>query len=300
MSEHAISAQGRRSENRKRVTWSLAFAATLVLLVSGIVCWKYVLERHYLSLLEEGSIAEKKEAARRLAAMGSREGLERLLVLPPPEPPTVPCEIDSYTKVLVEYGDAAIPLLLEALHHDETWARHRAAYILQRLHPPGATRALVEALVFEDAQSALLNALPHQNPEAGEAIRALTPQFRSESPAVRAGAAHALRRVKLSEDDLLPARRLLEQALSDPVASVRIESAWSLGEIGPRSESVAPLAKALGDEVRNVRRAAARALALLGAHARPAREALDRALQDTGSDVRKYAAEALTKIRAAE
>jgi HEAT repeat protein len=278
------------------VTWSLALAAALVVALAGTVCWRHFVERHYLKALEEGSVGERKDAARRLAAMGSRRGLELLLVLPSPEPPAAICEMDFYTSVLVEHGGAAIPLLLGALQHEQARARYRAAAVLQRLRPRGATRALVEGLAFEDSQSAMLNALAHQSPEPGEAIEALTAAIRSESAVFRAGAAESFRRVKLYGEDLLPARRMLERALIDPAPLVRIQSAWSLGDIGPRPESVPLLASALDDGVRNVRRAAARALAALGPDAHPARDALQRALADPGSDVRKYAAEALARI----
>jgi hypothetical protein len=288
----------RRLRSRRWVTLGCAAAAGLVLGLAGAVLWKPALERHYLRVLETGSADERKVAARRLAALESQRGFERLLELPPLEP-VVLCGTDFNASVLIEHGPAALPCVFEALQSDDVRARYRAVRVLAELQPPGATRTLVEALRFEDTHGALLDALARQSPVPGEAVGALRAAIESESVASRQGAARALRRVPLSEEDLDPARRLLEGVLEDPVARVRIESAWSLGEIGPRPESVTLLEALLSDEVDNVRRAAARALAKLGAAARPARPALERALGDRrSSDVRKYAAEALEKIRA--
>jgi len=249
--------------------------------------------------LEEGTVDDRKAAARELAALGSQEGFRRFLVLPSVDDRHC-VGLDFYTALLVEHSDATTPLLLEAVHHDSSVARYRAFAALQRLRPPGATRALVAALGVQDDHGAVLNALAHQQPAPGEAIGALEAAMGSDSDARRLGAAGALGRRNLVAEDLAAAREMLEHATSDPVALVRIHSAWSLAEIGPRPESVPCLVAALSDEVDNVRRAAARALSVLGAAARPARAALERALDDRGSsDVRKYAAEALAKIRAA-
>lgn len=287
-----------RLRSRRWVTLGCAAAAGLVLGLAGAVLWKPVLEGHYLRVLETGSTEERKGAALRLAALESRRGFERLLELPPLEP-VVLCGTDFYASVLIEHGQSALPCVFEALRSDDVRARYRAVRVLAELQPPGATRALVEALRFEDTHVALLNALARQSPARGEAIGSLRAAIENGSFASRQGAAAALRRVPLSEEDLDPARRLLEGVLEDPVARVRIEGAWSLGEIGPRPESVPLLGALLSDEVDNVRRAAARALAKLGADAHPARPALERALGDQrSSDVRKYAAEALERIRA--
>lgn len=288
-----------RSRSVRNAVTILALIAVATLTVAGGLGWRRIVERYYLHRLENGSAEERREAARELAAMESKTGLKQLLVLPSPDVGPVP-DMDFYTRVLVESDAAAVPLVLEALRNGETRARYRAAVVLQRLRPHGATRVLVDALAHEDGQDVVLGSLAFQEPQPGEAIEALSAALRSESSTFRKGAAAALGRVKLTEDELSAARRLLERGLGDPVAEVRIYSAWSLGDIVPRRQSMDSLVDCLDDEVRNVRRAAARALAAMGAEARPARAALERALRDPGNDVRKYASEALAAIRARE
>ena len=94
-----------------------------------------------------------------------------------------------------------------------------------------------------------------------------------------------------------PAVPCLTRALSDQQKDVRIAAAWALGDIGPGAHrAVVPLAEALGDPSPGVRAAAVRALAQIGEAAKPAIPYLTKALQDKDETVRDYAAEALKAV----
>lgn len=95
-------------------------------------------------------------------------------------------------------------------------------------------------------------------------------------------------------------RRKLKTFYEDPLAmkaSIRIESARSLGKIGVNSEpAINGLELALNDPREKVRREAALSLGKLGESAKIAIPSLLRALKDENPDVRWRASEALGKI----
>jgi HEAT repeat protein len=96
---------------------------------------------------------------------------------------------------------------------------------------------------------------------------------------------------KLPVPDLVKA---LIDTLKDADGEVRIYSGNALAAIGP--PAVEALTTTLSDPNRDARAAAAYALGQMGADAAPATAALVKALKDSEIDVRRQAAQALSRI----
>jgi HEAT repeat protein len=86
----------------------------------------------------------------------------------------------------------------------------------------------------------------------------------------------------------------LVETLKDTDADARVNAGIALAAIG--SPAVDALTAALGESNRDARAAAAYALGVMGADATPAMPTLVRALKDVEADVRRQAAQALSRI----
>jgi HEAT repeat protein len=130
--------------------------------------------------------------------------------------------------------------------------------------------------------------------------RRLGQQLRADQPVyVRREAAASLGRA-IPPWEIDEAMSLLMGALKDPSPRVRESATVGLVELGPRARPAVPkLIGSLGDEDRNVRFAAVRALGTIGAD--PAKRgevmaALNKVLDDSDPELRLVAGEALVKI----
>ena len=171
-------------------------------------------------------------------------------------------------QVLAEYGDVALPALLEALG-----GRGRTQ----------ATRAGA-ALVVAKLGS-----------KAAPAVPALQDLFdRRQPPPVRDAAAYALGEIGAAAAPAVPA---LIAGLSDPERVARTAALQALGRIGDVA-AVDPIAALLESDETPVRVLAAEALGRFGPGAAPAVPALVRALGDLSPAVRRWSAEALGRVGA--
>ena len=101
-------------------------------------------------------------------------------------------------------------------------------------------------------------ALGEIGPEAKETIHVLIQALGDEDWSVRHAIAEALGKISRGTEEAVPA---LIQALGDNKWERRQAAAWALGKIGPEEGVISALIKALADGHKNVRWAAADALA---------------------------------------
>jgi HEAT repeat protein len=162
-------------------------------------------------------------------------------------------------------GPVDVPLLVEALHHEDVRVREWAAVALRDL-----------------------------GPGAQEAVPALVAVLRDPGSGIRDWAALALGAVAIEVTAVLPE---LVHALNDGNMFLRAAAATSLGALGSRARPAVPqLVTALRDENGGVRARAAVALGRIGPLARDAVPALLRLLEDREASVADAAALALEKI----
>jgi HEAT repeat protein len=162
-------------------------------------------------------------------------------------------------------GPVDVPLLVEALRHEDVRVREWAAVALRDL-----------------------------GPGAHDAVPALIEVLRDPGSGIRDWAALALGGVAIEVTAVLPE---LVQALHDANMFLRAAAATSLGALGSRARPAVPqLVAALRDENGGVRARSAVALGRIGPLARDAVPALLRLLEDRESSVADAAALALEKI----
>ena len=162
-------------------------------------------------------------------------------------------------------GPVDVPLLVEALHHEDVRVREWAAVALRDL-----------------------------GPGAHDAVPALIEVLRDPGSGIRDWAALALGGVAIEVTAVLPE---LVQALHDANMFLRAAAATSLGALGSRARPAVPqLVAALRDENGSVRARAAVALGRIGSLARDAVPVLLRLLEDREPSVADAAALALEKI----
>jgi hypothetical protein len=248
---------------RYEFTLGIATLDKIALAAAGGAVWGVVgrIDRQMLGL---GPVAELRGvdldnkagvAARRLAKTLHRRGALRVTESP------------NGKKKGELIDEKAVPVLIEALSSNDLHVRFSAADVLGRIGPPaeGAIQFLWH-LVGTDPQ-------PGDRP--GEAlarigargVEALVELFHSDSPAQRAGAAHALRLAAGHSAVAVPA---LVGALDDSYSPVRQNAAASLGELGDASETVmASLEKTAADLSLAVRYAARRSLDRLNTKSPP-------------------------------
>src|SRR5262249_29501425 len=137
-------------------------------------------------------------------------------------------------------------------------------------------------------------ALGRMGPIGKAALVELSSALKDAHAGTRAAAAEALGHIG---PDAAPAQSALVGALRDADRFARRYAAFALGRIGPKAQAAVPdLAQVLTEDTQpEVRRAAAEALAQLGAHG-AAVSSLAEALKDKDVEVRRSAANALSNM----
>jgi len=193
-------------------------------------------------------------------------------------------------------AEPAMPELLRALDKDH-WPHKYAGYFSARAlgnigKPaiPGLCKVFAGGDAAARANAA--RALGWMGADAKEAVPALIGRFKNDSSGtVRGRAAVALIEIDPTGAEVISA---LAEALGDKAYGVRHTVAKVLGTCGPAAKAAIPaLEKALKDERKEVKRAAALALGKIGKDAVPV---LEKALGTNDPFVRRYAARALGNV----
>lgn len=200
---------------------------------------------------------------------------------------------------LGEIGHAAIPLLKEALEHEDAKVRVTAAGVLTRVEPnaEGVLPVLIQALGCGDKDAREKAAMSLKN-IGSAAVPDLLVELGNEGTCVcmRINAAWVL---GLIGPDAKYAVPYLTSALVDDDDKLRQYAAWALGRIGPGAEhAVSSLGRALKDKVPKVREHVAEALGEIGVEDGQAIKALEHmANSDRYWSCRLAADLALVKLR---
>lgn len=194
---------------------------------------------------------------------------------------------------LVKIGPPAVPALLEVLKGGDEDFRSTAYWVLERMGLP-AVPNLIKALKREDREVRSLAAYLLGNIREKEAVPPLISLLKDTDLGVRWEAVRALG--KIGDSRAIPA---LLEILTAKNEGIRVAAVEALGRIargeGRSNEKISlALAKALKDENRYVRYAAAGELAALGD--KRAIPVLIEALRDENEEIRWRAAEMLGKI----
>jgi HEAT repeat protein len=200
--------------------------------------------------------------------------------------------------VLQAVGEPAVPTIVKALKFPEV--RMAAMAVLGRIGQSAkeAVPALVDVVKSSDVRErrqALLS-LGAMGPAARAAVPAATQAVRDADPNVRYAACYALGKMGVTAMD---ARPVLQQQLDSKDQQLALSAAWALMRIDPDCARTPPkalpmLQKALSDPDAMVRLEAASSIRCLGPHARPAAAALrTMAKEDPNELVRDMAGEAL-------
>ena len=208
--------------------------------------------------------------------------------------------LDAVMDVMAGLGKKVVPRLIEALKVEEV--RLRAAAIIARIGPPAkaAVPALGDALGDESSETRneVLFALAAIGPEAKAAVPAITKALRDPDMNVRYAACHALGQIGPAA---MPAKSELVGNLGSADQFLAMASAWALARVHPEcsetaAKSVPVLIESMGEPDVMTRLHAAQALGCLGALAKDAVPALEKALEDANETVRTAASEALKAI----
>jgi HEAT repeat protein len=204
---------------------------------------------------------------------------------------------------LASLGQAAVPRLIKALENDDM--QSLAVEVLRRLGPQA--KDAVPALVLElkdpdpEYRREVEFALAAIGPAAKTAVPALVEHMTSDEPRVRYTACYALGKIGPDAADAIP--KLRENVTSDD-KFLKVASVWALLHIQPADKAlqtmaVPLLAKSLEESDRElVKVESASALGKIGASAKSAIPALQKAAQEAESPkVRAAAQEALKKIQ---
>jgi len=188
-------------------------------------------------------------------------------------------EAREWKKVL-EIGEPAVGLLIQALKESDKSKRKKAAWILEEIGEP-AVEPLLAALDEPEAREAasqVLEKLGWDTGDAAQRAQRLIAEGQWDDVAKMGG----------------PAVGLLIKALEDQDDEVRRSAAAVLGTIGDE-KAVAPLVKSLQDDDSEVRRRAARSLGIIRSD--KAVKPLVLTLEDDDADVRSRAAASLERLR---
>ena len=164
---------------------------------------------------------------------------------------------------LAEYGEAALPHLVEALQHERDEVRREACYGLGALGA-AAVEPLVPLLGHGNERVRgyavyALGDIRHLSAAVAERLSVLSDD---PSPFVRQNVADALGQIRLAADTAVPA---LVGMMKDEDEQVRSRSAYALARFGEDAQSAIPhLADACYDENRYVQGQAAIALEQIG------------------------------------
>ena len=182
-----------------------------------------------------------------------------------------------------QYGESAVPYLIEALK-DERIPVRRAAMIGLFVAGPKANTAvpvLIDVLEEDEPQTRkyALNAFIGIGPDAKDAVPALIKTLASEDFHTQYWACRALGSIGAAAS---PAAPKLIELVQDGVTSVRRNAAAALGNIGPTvgQRAVDTLVGAFSDWSQPVRQQAVIALGKLGPLAAPALPVIEKGLRD--------------------
>lgn len=194
---------------------------------------------------------------------------------------------------LVKIGPPAVPVLLEVLKSGDEDLRSTTYWVLERMGLP-AVPNLIKALKREDREIRSLAAYVLGNIKEKEAVPPLIGLLKDTDLGVRWEAVRALG--KIGDSRAIPA---LLEILTAKNEGIRVAAVEALGRIargeGRSNEKISlALVRALKDENRYVRYAAAGELATLGD--KRAIPVLIEALRDENEEIRWRAAEMLGKI----
>ncbi len=194
----------------------------------------------------------------------------------------------------------ATPALIQAMKDENSDVRSSAAGALGGIGRAAAPAvpALIDAL--SDKESAVrglaARALGGIGQEAKPGVRALMRGVKDKEWFARREAVQALGKMGPVAKEAGP---VLEGALKDEDEAVRCAAAWALAKLGLPNKGLPVLIAGLEGESAWLRGWVARRLGEVGPPAKAAIPALTKALKDQSKDVRKAAAEALKKIQAA-
>jgi len=205
-------------------------------------------------------------------------------------------EEDERTRVtalrgLSQYGEAAIPLLLEALRDHERGVALMAQLEMERIGEPAVPHLL--ALLAQEGDRARSYAIAALARLGGPAMPALVQAFEHGTAPTREGVTLALSRPKEVSELALP---ILLAAARDQNARVRASAPRGLVRFAAEPGAVDALGQALQDQDLDVRRWASHSLSQSPVPG--VRSALRDALADTDGMVRVWAAKALWAIGA--
>jgi HEAT repeat protein len=205
------------------------------------------------------------------------------------------------TAALIAVGpgsDSTVPIMIGVLARDpNASARVHAAQVLGALGQlsRAAIPTVIGALSDSNASVRLVavNALGRIGLPVDQ-LRIVARVSTDSVAAVRAAAVEALIALHAPAETL---RAIGERAAQDPVALVRVESAYALASSGSPARVVPRLVAALDDVDPLVRAAAATVLGRLGPEASGATVALERAATDSDREVRAVATRSLRAVR---
>jgi HEAT repeat protein len=202
---------------------------------------------------------------------------------------------------LASLGQVAVPRLLEKLADPRLRDKAMRVLALMGSEAKLAVPPLTEALPGANAQERrdLLFTLASIGPDSAAATAAIVPLLADSDEDVRVAAAYALGKIGPGASAAVDA---LRKYIDGQDRTLRLVSIWALLRIKPDDSQIVQIAV---PELTNVvtqgetdlaRTEAAAALGDIGAQAKPARSALQKALSDDSLAVREAAAEALVKI----
>jgi HEAT repeat protein len=209
----------------------------------------------------------------------------------------------NVAEALATLGEKAIPRIIRALENNDT--QSMAVQVIRRLGPKA--KDAVPALALEmtdpsgDHRHEVTFALAAIGPDAKAAVPALIKALDDPEAQVRHGATYALGKIGPGAAEAVPALKKNLQSADD--AFLKVASVWALVRIQPKDGplqllAVPLLAKALEESDRErVKVEVATTLGDLGAVAKPAIPALEKATKDSSPAVSGAATEALKKIR---
>lgn len=193
-------------------------------------------------------------------------------------------------------GRESLPVLTEALQDSDVTTLRASAFALAELGPDAAP-----------AIPALINALKHPSQDVRDAVNISLARIGAPSVSTltnllahgdlraREAAVQTIMKFQLSVRLTVPALAKLAVEADSPIS--RQQAVEALGNIRlPTNPAIKALTTALQDREKNVRLAAANALALMPARAQPAISNLTACLSDESPEVRQAAANALSVI----